>query len=235
MSEFLPEDNADDDARCKHVWSFEMFTLCLVRLTRWNRWNQEAKNPMITKNQKFAEYYNQPLILTRKSSYINARGIPPAAYQVRPLLFYPGGTPSLVRGVPHTWQWDTPSLAGGTHPWLGMVPQDDPAGVNLSTPSWPGRGTPHPDLAGVSPFLTWTGYTPLPLSVDKQTESITFPHPSVAGGKNPGLFNCRDTISSLNVQVLLLWRSNHLKASSFAVPIFISHNKHLAHKVQGAL
>ena len=48
---------------------------------------------------------------------MNARGIPPAAYQVLLLLSYPGGYPSLARG-------GTPSLAGGTpyrgNPWPGL-------------------------------------------------------------------------------------------------------------------
>ena len=49
-------------------------------------------------------------LLTRKSSCVNARGIPTAAYQVLHLLSYPGegGTPSLAgeEGVPPILTWD---------------------------------------------------------------------------------------------------------------------------------
>ena len=39
--------------------------------------------------------------VTKNSSCVNARDIPPAAYQVLHLLFYPqGGTPSLARVPP---------------------------------------------------------------------------------------------------------------------------------------
>ena len=71
---------------------------------------------------------------SRKSSCVNARGIPPAAYQAHAILFR--------KGVPPAWE--------GRYP---------PAKV----------GTPPP------PVEVWT---------DTQTETITFPHPSDAGGKN---------------------------------------------------
>ena len=42
----------------------------------------------------------------RQSSCVNASDIPPVAYQVFPLLSYPGGTPSLARGYPiSVWYW----------------------------------------------------------------------------------------------------------------------------------
>ena len=77
--------------------------------------------------------------LTRKSSCVNARGIPTAAYQVLPEFGYPSprwGTPCQVRlgGVPEVGYppsgYPRPGLTGGTQ---GGVP-----------PSWG-------DLAGVPP------------------------------------------------------------------------------------
>ena len=53
---------------------------------------------------------------TRKSSCVNARGIPPAAYQVLHLLPYRGGNypgcgvPTLAWGVSHLWSGGTPHL-----------------------------------------------------------------------------------------------------------------------------
>ena len=67
----------------------------------------------------------------RKSSCVNAKGIPPIAYQILHLLSYPGDTPSL--GVPHPLMWVP-------HPWTG-VPH----------PSW---GLPLPSQ-GVLPGQDW--------------------------------------------------------------------------------
>ena len=105
------------------------------------------------------------------SSCVNARGIPPAAYQALHLLSYPGegypipgrrggGTPSLdgAEGVPHPWTWGTPFPDGGQYPhpiahpwvpliltWLGYNPTRlDLDGVPLFGPG--GGGTPHLDL-----------------------------------------------------------------------------------------
>ena len=63
------------------------------------------------------------LCLTRKSSCVNARGIPTAAYQILHLLSYPGvGVPHPWTGVPHLWIGGTlhPDLAG-VPPWKGPV------------------------------------------------------------------------------------------------------------------
>ena len=124
--------------------------------------------------------------VTRQSSCVNARGIPPAAYQVLHLLSYPvGGVPHpwLGGGVLHLWRgvgypilkwgcpipgWGggTPSLEGGRVPYPGM---------GVSHP-WPGYPSPNPDLAGVPspppPHSVWTGW------------KHYLPHPSDAGGKN---------------------------------------------------
>ena len=63
---------------------------------------------------------------TRKSSCMNARGIPTAAYQVLHMLLYPGmGVPTLAGlGVVPTldeeylrWPRGVPTLAGGYLPW----------------------------------------------------------------------------------------------------------------------
>ena len=90
-------------------------------------------------------------MITRKSSCVNARGIPPAVYWVLFLLSYLGTPP--------------PPLAGGGVPEQG-TPQ---AGYPPSWPGWggtwpgyppppgrvpPGQGTPHPDLAGEGGYLT---------------------------------------------------------------------------------
>ena len=87
---------------------------------------------------------------------MNARGIPPAAYQVLHLLSYPtgGGVPHLLMGG------GTPSPGHGVYPIPGR-------GGGYPIPGW-----------GTSPRL-WT---------DKQTETITFPHPSDAGGKKTCTF-----------------------------------------------
>ena len=111
-------------------------------------------------------------MITRKSSCVNARGIPPAAYQVLAML---GGTPSQVRG-------GTPSqVRGGTqsqvpHPRSGGDPVPNLGG----TPSRPGQG----GTLG-TPTRPGMGYTPT--VVNRQTfpsTNITFPHTTYAGGNN---------------------------------------------------
>ena len=81
--------------------------------------------------------------ITRKSSFVNARGIPPATYQVFLMLSYPRGG------------------GGGTHPWMGGTYLGVPSPSPILT--WQGRGStylgqgvptsgtpplPCPDLAG---------------------------------------------------------------------------------------
>ena len=99
------------------------------------------------------------LISTRKSSCVNARGIPTAAYQVLHLLSYPGGGthpwwggggyPIPGQGGTHRWLGNIKSLVRGypipgipilawvgiPHPWPGGTP-------SLVSPSWPDWGTP---------------------------------------------------------------------------------------------
>ena len=131
---------------------------------------------------------NKNCFETRKSSCVNAGGIPPAAYQVLHLLSYPEkGYPTSGWGVPHLWTGDSPLLDGG-YPIPGQGP---PIWTWLRyplPPSGPGQGShppiwawlgypPHLDLAGVPCPRAWT---------DKQIETITFPHPSDASG-NKGL------------------------------------------------
>ena len=104
-------------------------------------------------------------ILTRKSSCVNARGIPTAAYQVLHGLSCPGGwgpgyhpPQSDLTGVPLS---DLPGipplppqldLARGTphQTWAGYPPSPSDL-ARLSSPS---------DLAGVRPHQTWLGYPP---------------------------------------------------------------------------
>ena len=105
---------------------------------------------------------------------MNARDTSPATYQVLHLLSYPwlGGTPSLVGGVPHPWMGGYPIPGWGlpipSHPWMG------------GTPSLAKGGTPYLDRMYPPPVCTY-----------KQTENITFPHPSDAGGNDT---NCNCTI-----------------------------------------
>ena len=97
---------------------------------------------------------------TRKSSCVNARGIPTTAYQLLHLLSCTG------RGYPC---WGRPSLAGG---YPGVPPHLDLAGVtpHQTWPGYPlagpGQGTPHQvrypllDLPGVTPCLDLAGLPP---------------------------------------------------------------------------
>ena len=74
------------------------------------------------------------ILLTRKSSCVNARGIPTAAYQVLHLLSYPGG------GYPMPGQGEvSPS-------WYPPPPHPDLAGDGVPPP-W---GTPCRDLGPVT-------------------------------------------------------------------------------------
>ena len=90
----------------------------------------------------------------------------------------------------------TPSLAGGYHPDLagGTPSQGTPPPVRtwLGYPPGKGPGTSH---WGTLPERTWDqlkyygmkiGYPPR-VWTDKQTETITFPHPSDAGGNKSHL------------------------------------------------
>ena len=136
-------------------------------------------------------------VKTRKSSSVNARGTPPAAYQVLAVLLpnpdlvgggVPrprwGGTPSQVRGVPNPKSGGYPiqNWSGGT-----------PSQVWEGTPSRPGTGYPLPlprpgmgyplylNLGWGTPYLDLRWGTPPPRN-GGQSENITFRHPSDAGG-----------------------------------------------------
>ena len=141
---------------------------------------------------------------TRKSSCVNARGIPPA--RGRKILTPPpaGPDPPLAGpdppgqldltpppagpDPPASWTWpppagpDPPQPAGPDPPLAGPDPPQpagpDPPGWTWSPPAswtWPPRPAgPDP----LPPGWTW----PPPPRCD-QTENITFPHPSDAGGK----------------------------------------------------
>ena len=77
---------------------------------------------------------------TRKSSCVNARGIPTVAYQVLHLLSYPG----RGGGFPGWWVPPTSQVRmGGTHPWLGPV-TGVPPGKDMGPVEalWDGDGIP---------------------------------------------------------------------------------------------
>ena len=114
---------------------------------------------------------------------MNARGIPPAVYQVLHMLSYPGGTPSLAGGTP---SWAPPILTWlrVPHPWLGGGSTPSLAGGG----GYPIPGTPHSDLAEITPSLDWgvpiLGY-PLSrsgLPLERELGPVT----GVPPGKGPG-------------------------------------------------
>ena len=171
---------------------------------------------IITSNELFAAPNNaigESTPITRKSSCVNARGIPTAAYQVLLEMGYPppparsdrGGTWDGVPpiGVPpsHVWggypRWGTPQpgLMGGTR---GGVPpgQVQQGGTWGGVPPWPG-------LTGG----TRGGYPPppgpgrgTPPGVDRQNhrrtdtcQYITFPRTTYVVGKYAPV--CSATVS----------------------------------------
>ena len=157
---------------------------------------------------------------TRKSSCVNARGIPPAALQVLAMLLClmvgGGGVPHPVMvmvGVPH------PVIVGGGT--LGLTPWVPPTiqtwlGYPPTIQTWLG-GTPHyhPDLAGVPPTppRPGTGYPPPPprpgmgypppppsrCGLTHKGENITFPYPLDAGGNESTASNCWNKCDSVEL------------------------------------
>ena len=134
------------------------------------------------------------LCLTRKSSCGNARGTPPlrvASARYAALSNGWGGVPHpvlvVVGGYPiQSWWWGGtlgpphhPDLAGGTphHPDLGWG--------TPHTQTWDGVPPPpsSPGVPAHPPNRPGMGYPPPPHKCG-QTENITFPHPSDAGGNN---------------------------------------------------
>ena len=104
---------------------FQAYCLITVDITSTPRCTKDLKVAWILSIWNFTANNSA----TRKSSWVNARGIPPATYQVLHLLSYPkGGAPSLDRG--------TPFLAGGYIIPGQVTPCLDLAGVPPSGPSW---------------------------------------------------------------------------------------------------
>ena len=90
---------------------------------------------------------------TRKSSCVNSRGIPTAAYQVLHMLSYPGGRYLPWPGGYLPWPggylpwWGVPTLGYPPHIWTWL-------GKSSPPPSGPGRSTPSPlGVNRPSPFL----------------------------------------------------------------------------------
>ena len=178
-----------DSFSFRHVWLFcgkkkilngsELFFLISPK------WSTQRKHLI---SHFLKNHARQITIITRKSSCVNARGIPTATYQVLHLLTevgypppsgYPpvqvwcGGTRDTpCRGTPH------PDLmtSGGTphqgipHPGLmGGTWGTPTSGLMGGTPHW---GTPHPGLMGGTPLTgpgsgtppawTWLGSPPPP-------------------------------------------------------------------------
>ena len=154
----------------------------------------------------------QKLYNPDKTSYVNASGIPPAPHnRPGPVLGvgerwypcpgregrkgeeqYPCPTRGMEGRISLSWIGDG-ELNGG-HPCPGPGGGERKKGTPVLTGerrrggsvplSWPGdRGGVR---EGVDLHLTWSGVLPLSLPPlpGGQTENITFPHPSNAGGNN---------------------------------------------------
>ena len=106
--------------------------------------------------------------MTRKSSCVNARGIPPAAQQVLAMLSCLGGggdpIPGQVGGVPHPRLGGTPSQVQGWYPIPGLGGYSIPGLGRVPHPR-SGEGTPSHvwRWRGIHPIQTWDGVPP-PLS-----------------------------------------------------------------------
>ena len=104
---------------------------------------------------------------------MNARGIPPVVQQVLAMLLC-----LPTRGRVHH-----PDLEG-EYPYLvlngGGGSTSSSTRGGLKPPSGPGMGYPCPDLGWGTPDIPpigKTGYPPVEVSTDTQSENITFPHP----------------------------------------------------------
>ena len=127
------------------------------------------------------------------------------AYQVLHLLSY-SGVPYPWSGVPHPWSGYPPVWTWLGYPPVWTWPGYPSSGSGWGTPqegAWnqslrypPERtwdqlkyyememGTPRKDMGPVEVLWDGEGVLPSPVWTNKQTETITFPHPSEAGGKN---------------------------------------------------
>ena len=108
------------------------------------------------------------LHITRQSSCVNTRGIPPASYQVLAMLFCLRGYPLLAGRVPQSCPGvgGTPVLSFLGYPKTGVPPPPGtwiPPTSDCNTRRNPGPVTWVPPSSWV-----WT---------DKQAENITFPRP----------------------------------------------------------
>ena len=174
------------------------------------------------------------LYRTRKSSCVNARGIPTAVYQVTqlsPKVGYPPtssdggyprwGTPPV--GVPPTRSdWGTqggvpPAVPPGQVQW--GYPRWGPPGQGYPPPHWTWLGypPPHLDLAGVTP--------PPPVWTDRQMDgwtdscqNITFPRTTYAVG-TVGSFSHR------NIYFEQSTNSSNMKFIVDPAPVHVSRVK----------
>ena len=108
-------------------------------------------------------------VKTRQSSCVNARGIPPAAYQLLHLLSY-------SRGVPHPWSGYPPILT-----WWGCPPHSDLAGL----PPAPGVNRQMPVKTVSSPILRMRAIT-RKSSYGKQQEAYHLRRNLSRGYPSPG-------------------------------------------------
>ena len=121
-----------------------------------------------------------------------------APYLGTPILAWPEGTPSQDMGVPHPQVLPCTDLAGGT-PSLSTSPRKDMGPVEVLWDGdgvlprkdmgpvevlWDGDGVPPRKVMGPVEVL-WDGDgVPPRVWTNKQTETITFDHPSDAGGSD---------------------------------------------------
>ena len=137
--------------------------------------------------------YNRKLksLYTRKSSCVNARGIPPAmlTHPSPPQLTHP--SPPADPPLPPSWPTPSPLL---TPPcWPTPPPQlthpSPPGWPTPPPPCWP-TPPPPPRQLDLTPPSGWT-WRPPPLWTDRwmdgrtdACQNITFPRTTYAGGKN---------------------------------------------------
>ena len=153
---------------------------CGQRQTTWSGYAIPA-NAMV-RGKSFDAHAQH--VITRKSSCVNARGIPTAAYQVLHLL-PKVGSPPLRQGYTHP---PARSDSGGYPRWgnpptRGTPPQhrSPSARSDGGYPRWgtpPGRGTP-------PPAWTWPGYPPPPpVRTDRMMDGQT--HVKTVGNHSRG-------------------------------------------------